>query len=222
MQIEKPPSLAEPPRRARPGPELPGCRPIPVRREEIATCESRFEFWDAETETAWVIRDPTGFAHEGPSQRLAGLAQLIAAVRGAPIECCGAMDLVLRNERGEQWWIPHRRSHSNPRRDPGRGRGGEFCRRQRHGRAALRDGNGPALRFRVRRSARASAQCGAPTKPDQLHQVGLDPIEADFKRKRHRASPLRTCLRRRTTPEMPRSIRWPSRPARVARDFRKM
>ena len=105
MQIEKPPSLAEPPRRARPGPELPGCRPIPVRREEIATCESRFEFWDAETETAWVIRDPTGFAHEGPSQRLAGLAQLIAAVRGAPIECCGAMDLVLRNERGERWRI---------------------------------------------------------------------------------------------------------------------
>ena len=51
------------------------------------------------------MRDPTGFAHEGPSQRLAGLAQLIAAVRGSPIECCGTMDLILRNERGERWRI---------------------------------------------------------------------------------------------------------------------
>ena len=51
------------------------------------------------------MRDPTGFAHEGPSQRLAGLGQLIAAVRGSPIECCGTMDLLLRNERGERWRI---------------------------------------------------------------------------------------------------------------------
>ena len=100
MQGEKSPSLAE-----RPVPELPGCRPITIRRDEIATHEGRFEFWDADTETAWVMRDPTGFAHEGPSQRLAGLAQLIAAVRGAPIECCGTMDLILRNERGERWRI---------------------------------------------------------------------------------------------------------------------
>ncbi len=100
MQIEKSPSLAE-----RPVPEFPGCRPITIRRDEIATHEGRFEFWDADTETAWVMRDPTGFAHEGPSQRLAGLAQLIAAVRGAPIECCGTMDLTLRDARGARWRI---------------------------------------------------------------------------------------------------------------------
>ena len=105
MQTEKSPSLAERPRQARPVPEFPGCRPITIRRDEIATYEGRFEFWDAGTETAWVMRDPTGFAHEGPSQRLAGLAQLIAAVRGAPIECCGTMDLILRNEQGERWRI---------------------------------------------------------------------------------------------------------------------
>ena len=105
MQITGAPSRGERPRQTRTTPEFPGCRPITIRRDEIATWDGRFEFWDAETETAWVMRDPTGFAHEGPSQRLAGLAQLIAAVRGASIECCGAMDLTLRNERGERWRI---------------------------------------------------------------------------------------------------------------------
>ena len=49
-----------------------------------------------------MVREPTGAAHEQPSQRLAGLGQLIAAVRGSPIECFGTMDLLLRNERGEK------------------------------------------------------------------------------------------------------------------------
>lgn len=102
MRLGSSPSLAERPRCARPVPELPGCRPITIRRDDIAGYEGRFELWDAATETAWVMRDPTGFAHEGPSQRLAGLAQLIAAARGAPIECCGTMDLILRDERGER------------------------------------------------------------------------------------------------------------------------
>ena len=83
-------------------PEFRGWRPTTIRRDQIAPYEGRFEFWDADTETAWVMRDPTGFAHEGPSQRLAGRAQLIAAVRGSPIECCGTMDLILRTERSER------------------------------------------------------------------------------------------------------------------------
>ena len=85
--------------------KFPGCRPITIRRDEIDTWEGRLEFWDAETETAWMVRKPTGAAHEQPSQRLAGLGQLIAAVRGSPIECFGTMDLLLRNERGERWRI---------------------------------------------------------------------------------------------------------------------
>ena len=105
MQVAKSPPVAGRPRPARQAPEFPGCRTITIRRDEIATWDGRFEFWDADTETAWVMRDPTGFAHEGPSQRLAGLAQLIAAVRGAPIECGGTMDLLMRNERGERWRI---------------------------------------------------------------------------------------------------------------------
>ena len=84
---------------------FPGCRPVTIRRDEIETWEGRLEYWNAETETAWMVREPTGAAHEQPSQRLAGLCQLIAAVRGAPIECFGTMDLLLRNERGERWKI---------------------------------------------------------------------------------------------------------------------
>ena len=84
---------------------FPGCRPVTITRDEIETWEGRLEYWDADTETAWMVREPTGAAHEHPSQRLAGLGQLIAAVRGSPIECFGTMDLLLRNERGERWRI---------------------------------------------------------------------------------------------------------------------
>ena len=96
--LENPGSVGE-------APEFPGCRPITVTREEIETYEGRIEFWDADTEIAWMVREPNGAAHEQPSQRLAGLGQLIAAVRGSPIECFGTMDLLLRNERGEKWRI---------------------------------------------------------------------------------------------------------------------
>ena len=84
---------------------FPGCRAVTIGRDEIETWEGRLEYWNAETEIAWMVREPTGAAHEQPSQRLAGLGQLIAAVRGSPIECFGTMDLLLRNERGERWKI---------------------------------------------------------------------------------------------------------------------
>ena len=83
-------------------PDLPNCRPVPLEREDLDTHDERFEYWDGDTETAWVLRDPTGFAHEHPSQRLAGLAQVIAGMRGAPIECGGTMDLELRGRHGER------------------------------------------------------------------------------------------------------------------------
>ena len=86
-------------------PEFPGCYATTISREDIETWEGRLEYWDADTETAWMVREPTGAAHEQPSQRLAGLGQLIAAVRGSPIECFGTMDLLLRNEHGERWRI---------------------------------------------------------------------------------------------------------------------
>ena len=86
-------------------PELPGCRPIPLKREELSAYDGRFEYWDGDTETAWVVCEPTSATHEQPSQRLAGLSHVIAGVRGSPIECYGTMDLLLRNERGEKWRI---------------------------------------------------------------------------------------------------------------------
>lgn len=83
-------------------PEFPGCRPVPLKREDLDAHDARFEYWDGDTETAWVVREPTGIAHEQPSQRLGGLVQVIAGVRGSPIECFGTMDLLLRNDQGER------------------------------------------------------------------------------------------------------------------------
>jgi len=87
------------------GPEFPGCRPFRLTKEDVEAYEGRFEYWSADTETAWKMCEPTSRTHEQPSQRLAALGQVIAAVRGAPIECYGSMDLILRNERGEKWRI---------------------------------------------------------------------------------------------------------------------
>jgi len=83
-------------------PEFPGCRRVLITRDEIADYEGRFEFWDAATEIAWVVSEPTGVAHEHPSQRLAALCAVIASVRGSPIECFGSTDLELRDEHGER------------------------------------------------------------------------------------------------------------------------
>ena len=83
-------------------PDLPGCRPIRLKRRDLDTWDGRFEYWDGDTETAWVMRDPTGIPHEHPSQRLAAFCTLIAAARGAPIESFGSTDLELRDERGER------------------------------------------------------------------------------------------------------------------------
>ena len=83
-------------------PEFPGCRPIHVSRDGIADYEGRLEYWDADTETAWVVRAPVGVWHELPGQRLARLAERIASVRGAAIETVGNADLLLRNQAGER------------------------------------------------------------------------------------------------------------------------
>ena len=85
----------------RPAPEFPGCRAVTITREDIADYEGRFEYWEAETETAWMVCEPTSAYHEHPSHLLAALARTIAHVRGSPVECFGAMDLRLRDESGK-------------------------------------------------------------------------------------------------------------------------
>ena len=82
-------------------PKFPGCRPIRVTRDGIEDFDGRVEYWEASSETAWVIAEPTYAAHERPTRRLGRLAELIAAVRGSPIESYGSMDLVLLDERGK-------------------------------------------------------------------------------------------------------------------------
>ena len=83
-------------------PEFPGCRAVRITRDAIAGFEGRIEYWDAATETAWTVCEPTTVYHEGPGQRLAHLAALIAAGRGAPIATLGTADLLVRNARGER------------------------------------------------------------------------------------------------------------------------
>ena len=89
-------------RREPAAPEFPGCHPVRIAREDIAECEMRFEYWDADTEVAMVCDPPVSYYHERPGHRLARLAGLIAAARGAPIEAVGHTDLLVRNARGER------------------------------------------------------------------------------------------------------------------------
>ena len=86
-------------------PVFPGCHPIPLTREDLAGHDGRFEYWDGDTETAWVVSEPTSATHEQPGARLAGLSHVIAGARGSPIECFGTMDLLLRDAQGEKWRI---------------------------------------------------------------------------------------------------------------------
>ena len=105
------PSSAEPPASPLPSPppaELPlsgleftGCKAVPMTYAQLRRYEGRLEVWDAESETAWMVREPTSPTHETPSHGLAGLVERIAAVRGSSIKCYGSMDLLRRDAQGE-------------------------------------------------------------------------------------------------------------------------
>ena len=82
--------------------EFPGCRPVRVTPADLDDYHGRFEYWDRDTQTAFVVREPTSVYHEGPGQRLATLLTRISEVRGAPILTLGTSDLALRDERGER------------------------------------------------------------------------------------------------------------------------
>ncbi|MCZ0942990.1 MAG: Uma2 family endonuclease [Gammaproteobacteria bacterium] len=81
--------------------DFPGCVPKRIPRRRIRDYSGRFEFWDANTETA-MICEPTSYYHEVPSQRLARLTERIAQFRGSAIDSCGTVDLLLRNAAGER------------------------------------------------------------------------------------------------------------------------
>ena len=74
--------------------DFPGCEAVRIPREKIEDHEGRVEYWDSRTETAMVVREPTTLFHERPSQRLARLAERVAASSGSLIETFGTTDLV--------------------------------------------------------------------------------------------------------------------------------
>ena len=81
--------------------EFTGCKAVPMSYAQFRRFDGRLEVWDAESETAWMVREPTSPTHETPSHGLAGLVERIAAVRGSSIKCYGSMDLLMRDAQGE-------------------------------------------------------------------------------------------------------------------------
>ena len=73
---------------------FPGCDRIPMTLAEYRRSEHPLEMWDAASRSAWTLRDGPTWEHEGPSQALSQMAALIAAARGSPIKCYGAMGMV--------------------------------------------------------------------------------------------------------------------------------
>ena len=96
-----------------------GCKAVPMSPGQYRLFEGRLEVWDAELRTAWMVREsPPTLIHESPSQRLAGLAERIAAVRGSPIAYCGALGLMVTDRRGDPRRVmrPDQAIHVNPTR----------------------------------------------------------------------------------------------------------
>ena len=79
---------------APPSPSFPGCRSFQLTRDAVEHYEGRFEYWTPppRPSSSWPSR-PAG-THETPSRRLSAFGEVIASIRGGPIECCGSMDLI--------------------------------------------------------------------------------------------------------------------------------
>ena len=58
-------------------PDLPGCRPIPLARRDLDIWEGRLEYWDGDTETAWVC-EPVGIGPCASSTRQGRCARTTA------------------------------------------------------------------------------------------------------------------------------------------------
>ena len=103
-----------------------GCDAVRMSPAQYRLFEGRLEVWDAELKTAWMVREsPPTFIHESPSQRLAGLAERIAAMRGSPIAYCGALGLMVPDQRGDPRRVmqPDQAIYVNPTRAELEGRG---------------------------------------------------------------------------------------------------
>ena len=79
---------------------FPGCRRVSLSRDRFEEYDDRIEYWDARSETAWIVADKYG-VHEGTSRRLPHLAERIASVRGTPIVSYGSVTLLVRDSDGQ-------------------------------------------------------------------------------------------------------------------------
>ena len=85
------------------GPEdFPGCEPFHLPAAEIDGYEGRLEFWEARTETAWKVREPTTIYHERPTRQLSRLAERVESLGGSRIESFGSADLARFNAGGNK------------------------------------------------------------------------------------------------------------------------
>ena len=82
--------------------DFPGCEPFHLPASEIEDFEGRLEFWEARTETAWRVREPTTIYHERPARRLSRLAERIESLRGSRIESFGSADLARFDAAGNK------------------------------------------------------------------------------------------------------------------------
>ena len=85
--------------------EFVGCEAVPMTAAEFDACDGRLEVWDAETETAWVVREGRGPAHESPACSAHMLADIPEAlpsrvVVAAALACDGEQDFHARLRRG--------------------------------------------------------------------------------------------------------------------------
>ena len=85
------------------GPEdFPGCEPFHLPAAELDEYEGRLEFWEARTQIAWRVSEPTTIYHERPSRRLGRLAERIESLRGSRIESFGSADLARFDAAGNK------------------------------------------------------------------------------------------------------------------------
>ena len=95
------PAAARPPTPAI-GRDFPGCDPVSMTWDEVersAGNRGHLEYWSADTETAWLLRDG-GTAHESPPSLLGELLTRISLERGSRIRCYGSVYLMERDEEG--------------------------------------------------------------------------------------------------------------------------
>ena len=85
--------------------DFPGCESFHLPASELDHYETRLEFWDGATETAWKVCEPTSIQHEESSRRLVQMAERVASLRGSRIACLGSGDLVRRDASGRKRWL---------------------------------------------------------------------------------------------------------------------